>query len=90
MSLRLEVAPRNYELERLKARQKPRPVQTHPLVNVEGAGGANAPRSGFGAGGANMRIDTTKEKREADDSGSEDDGGIEEKIKAVSCLGFQS
>jgi len=80
MTLRLEVAERNYELERLKARQKPRPVRDHPLINLEG--GAGAQRGGFGGGAAQMRIDT-KDKQESG-SDSEEDGGIEDKIKAVS------
>ena len=51
MSLRLEVVPRNYELEKLKARMKPKPVRDHPLQNQEGAAAAQGAR-GFGAGGA--------------------------------------
>ena len=59
MTLRLEVAKRNYELEQLKARQKPRPVRDHPLQNIEGgaAGGAGPRAGGFGGGAAQMRID---------------------------------
>ncbi len=81
MSLRLEVTQRNYELERLKAKQKPRAVRDHPLMNQEGSAG----RGGFGGGAAQLRIDTNQAAVE-EDKNSDDEGGIEEKIKAVSTL----
>lgn len=88
-SLRLEVAKRNYELEQLKARQKTRPVRDHPLQNLEGGNaGAGASRPGFGGGAAQMRIDTTNERgdRDGSDFEDEDEGGIENKLKAFDPL----
>jgi len=58
MSLRLEVSKRNYELESLKARVKPKQVKDHPLKNQNNEGEAGNKAGGFGAGGANMRIVT--------------------------------
>ena len=38
MTLRLEVAARNYELESLKARQKPKATRDHPLMSTNEQG----------------------------------------------------
>ena len=73
----------------MKARQKPRPIRDHPLQNVEGgaAGGAGPRAGGFGGGAAQMRIDARDpQERDADGEGSEDEGGIEDKLKAVSLI----
>ena len=59
-------------------------MRDHPLQNLEGAGQRAA--GGFGGGVAQLRIDTRDEKDGLDGEGSEwEDGGIETKLKAVSC-----
>ena len=84
MSLRLEVAKRDFELERLKAKQKTKQVRDHPLINQDGgAAAAGQAGRGFGGGPGLMKIDTNDAKKDGDDIDS-DDGGIEDKIKEVS------
>ena len=86
MSLRLEVAKRNYELESLKARLKPKQVGDHPLINQEGqAAGAKGP-GGFGGTGAQMRLDKKEDNEGENMNGELEDGGIEDKLQAFDPL----
>ena len=77
MSLRLEVQPRNYELERIKALTKPKQVRDHPLANVEGGMGK------FG-GAAGLQLDSKViEEIKADKENEimeEEEGGIDAKV----------